>query len=185
MKPILHAVTLALFAGSMALPATPATAMIETPEAKAEAADLAKDARKDMKKIFRKKELENGSFLWREGFEESPVDRVVIGLEDQVAYAYSGDELVAVSTISSGKAATPTPTGIFNVLEKQREYYSRKYDNAPMPFMQRIDKWGIALHAGNLPGYPASHGCVRLPREFAQRLFAATTTNETMVYIGA
>ncbi len=54
-----------------------------------------------------------------------------------------------------------------------------------MPFMQRIDKWGIALHAGNLPGYPASHGCVRLPREFAQRLFAATTTNETMVYIGA
>src|SRR5690606_41518363 len=113
----------------------------------------------------RKKELESGSFLWGEGFEDSPVDRVVIGLGDQIAYAYSGDELVAVSTISSGKAVTPTPTGIFNVLEKQREYYSRKYDNAPMPFMQLSDKGGMALHAGNLPGYHDSHGCVTLPRD--------------------
>src|SRR5690606_6928877 len=131
------------------------------------------------------KELANGAFLWREGFEDSPVDKVVIGLGEQIVYAYSGDELVAVSTISSGKAETPTPTGIFEILEKQREYYSRKYDNAPMPFMQRIDKWGVALHGGSLPGYPASRGCVRLPREFAQSLFAATKTKETMVYIGA
>lgn len=184
MKSIFAAVALA-GAGVLALPPVPAYATIETPEAKAEAADLAEQARKHMRKVFRKKRLENGAFLWREGHADSRVDRVVIGLGDQMVYAYSDGELVAVATISSGKAETPTPTGIFPVLEKRREYYSRKYDNAPMPFMQRIDKWGIALHGGHLPGYPASHGCVRLPHQFAEKLFAATKVEGSVVYIGA
>ena len=63
-------------------------------------------------------------------------------------------------------------------------YRSRKYDNAPMPFMQRLDQFGIALHGGHLPGYPASHGCIRLPPAFAAKLFAATNVGTT-VMIGA
>jgi lipoprotein-anchoring transpeptidase ErfK/SrfK len=91
---------------------------------------------------------------------------------------------MAVSTISSGASETPTPTGIFNVLEKKRMHRSRKYDNAPMPFMQRIDRFGVALHAGHLPGHPASHGCVRLPAQFAAKLFSTTPVG-TPVLIGA
>jgi lipoprotein-anchoring transpeptidase ErfK/SrfK len=91
---------------------------------------------------------------------------------------------MAVSTVSSGKAETPTPTGIFNVLEKKPMHHSRKYDNAPMPFMQRIDRFGVALHAGHLPGRPASHGCVRLPSQFAAKLFKTTPVG-TPVLIGA
>jgi len=89
-----------------------------------------------------------------------------------------------VATISSGAAETPTPTGIFEILEKKPMHHSRKYDNAPMPFMQRIDQYGIALHAGHNPGHPASHGCVRLPKQFAAKLFAATGIG-TQVLIGA
>ena len=91
---------------------------------------------------------------------------------------------MAVSSVSSGTAKTPTPTGIFEVLEKKTMHHSRKYDNAPMPFMQRIDRFGIALHAGHLPGRPASHGCVRLPKQFAQKLFGVTGVGTT-VMIGA
>ena len=64
--------------------------------------------------------------------------------------------------------------GIFSILEKQPMHRSKKYDDAPMPFMQRITDTGVALHAGHLPGYPASHGCLRLPAQFATKLFGAT-----------
>ena len=67
-----------------------------------------------------------------------------------------------------------TPLGFWSVLEKKRFHRSRKYDNAPMPFMQRLDEYGIALHGGNNPGYPASHGCVRLPMKFAENLYGLT-----------
>ncbi|MEO7366115.1 MAG: L,D-transpeptidase family protein, partial [Sphingomicrobium sp.] len=92
---------------------------------------------------------------------------VVISLSDQLAFLYRGASLVAVSTISSGKDDKPTPTGIFPILEKRPMAHSRKYENAPMPFMQRLDDYGVALHAGFNPGTPASHGCVRLPVKFA------------------
>jgi lipoprotein-anchoring transpeptidase ErfK/SrfK len=108
----------------------------------------------------------------------------VIDLSDQLAFAYADDELVGVSTISSGTEKNPTPTGIFPILEKRRMHRSIKYDNAPMPFMQRLDQFGIALHGGNLPGYPASHGCIRLPQRFAAQLFAATAVG-AVVMIGA
>jgi lipoprotein-anchoring transpeptidase ErfK/SrfK len=96
-------------------------------------------------------------------------------LSEQLAYAYRSGELVGASTISSGRDGFLTPIGIFRVLEKKRMHRSIRYDNAPMPFMQRIDDWGIALHAGHLPGRPASHGCIRLPNGFAAKLFAATS----------
>ena len=171
-------------ASALALaPAAPALASLETPEAKAEAADAAVMARLHMEEVFGPKELKPGQYVWRKGsFSGEPT--VVVSLADQLAYLYRGDQLVAVSTVSTGTDTNPTPKGIFSVLAKKPMHRSIKYDNAPMPFMQRIDEYGIALHAGHLPGRPASHGCIRLPAEFAKRLYGVTDLGAT-VMIGA
>ena len=171
--------------GALALcvPFAPVAASFESVEAKEAATDAAALADQDMLEAFGDKSLKAGQYLWR----DDPGDgdpRVVISLSDQLAFLYKGSTLVAVSTISSGKPGKDTPTGVFPILEKQRFHKSLKYENAPMPFMQRIDKYGIALHAGHLPGVPASHGCVRLPGEFAAKLFRVTEVG-TPVYIGA
>jgi len=160
----------------------PAQASDETPPAVEKAFEVAEDAHADLSDTFGKERLKNGQFLWREGADT--VTRVVVSLADQMAYAYDGDELVGVASISTAREGYITPTGIFKVLGKDRDYRSRKFDNAPMPFAQRIDEYGIALHGGEpIPGYPASHGCIRLPTKFAAKLFAATQVG-TPVYIG-
>ncbi|HVF38124.1 MAG TPA: L,D-transpeptidase family protein [Sphingomicrobium sp.] len=168
---------------ALAVPAAPALASIETYEAKAEAADAAAVARMDMEMAFDGKRPKIGQFLWR-NVEAHGEPRVVVSLSDQLAYLYRGDTLIAVSTVSTGTEKNPTPTGIFSVLDKKPMHRSIKYDNAPMPFMQRIDKYGIALHAGHLPGYPASHGCIRLPSAFAKKLYGVTSMGSA-VLIGA
>jgi lipoprotein-anchoring transpeptidase ErfK/SrfK len=147
------------------------------------ASDAASLARADMIEAFGDKPLKAGQYLWRDVPVDAGPQRVVISLSDQLAYLYRGDTLVAVSTISTGKDSKPTPTGIFPILEKRPFYRSKKYENAPMPFMQRIDQYGIALHAGFNPGVPASHGCVRLPAKFAARLYTVTEVG-TPVFIG-
>ena len=91
----------------------------------------------------------------------------------QLFYVYRGDQLVGVATISSGKKGMETPLGFWTVFHKQKLGRSRKYDNAPMPFMQMYDEKGIAFHGGPNPGYPASHGCVRLPHKFAETALRA------------
>ncbi len=178
------ALTLAATAMLATTPMTPATASIETVEAKAEAATAASIAMGDMYEAFGQTTLKNGQYLWRDVPESAGPERVVVSLSDQLAFLYRGDTLVAVTTISSGTGKNPTPTGIFNVLEKKPMHRSRKYDNAPMPFMQRIDRFGIALHAGHNPGHPASHGCIRLPAKFAAKLYTVTGVG-TPVLIGA
>ena len=161
---------------------TPALAL-ETYEAQMEASDAASQARVDMLEAFGPKALKPGQYVWRDVPADGP-QRVVISLSDQLAYFYRGDTLVAASTISSGKDEKPTPVGIFSVLDKRPMYRSKKYDHAPMPWMQRIDQYGVALHAGYNPGVPASHGCVRLPSAFAKKLYSVTDVG-TPVYIGA
>jgi hypothetical protein len=121
---------------------------------------------------FGQEALANGKYLWRDG--ASKVDRLLLILSEQRIYAYDLDQLVAVATVSTGAPGRETLPGNFRILAKHRYYYSRKYDNAPMPYMQQITSYGVALHAGHLPGYPASHGCIRLPTEFAAKLFSAT-----------
>jgi hypothetical protein len=161
----------------------PAMASIETDEAKAEASGAATMAGIHMEEIFGAKRPKAGQYLWRKGsFEGEP--RVVISISDQLAYLYRGEDLVAVAAISTGVDEHPTPTGIFSVLVKKPMHRSIKYDNAPMPFTQMFDKYGTALHAGYNPGYRASHGCVRLPAEFARRLYGITNLGAT-VMIGA
>ena len=164
---------------SLVMVAAPAAAAIETPEAKIEAAEAAHSGLATMRASFNVESLEPGEFHWKEG--RNNVSRVVVSLTDQLLYAFDGDDLVAVSTISSGRDSHPTPTGIFPIMQKARHHRSNRYNDAPMPYMQRLDNYGIALHAGELPGYRASHGCIRLPTKFAARLFAATEVGTTVL----
>jgi len=83
--------------------------------------------------------------------------------------------------VSTGSKGHDTPGGVFSILEKQSTYRSKKYQNAPMPYMQRLTWTGIAMHSGQLPGYAASHGCVRLPYDFSQLLFQTTSSGGTVV----
>lgn len=168
---------------ALSVPNAPAIASFESVEAKAKASNAAATARRDMLEAFGETSLRNGRFLWRDAADDGE-PRLVISLDDQLAFLYRGSTLVAVSTISSGTARNPTPTGIFPILGKKKFHRSIKYDNAPMPFMQRLDRYGIALHAGHLPGRPASHGCIRLPGDFAAKLFQVTEVG-TRVLIGA
>jgi L,D-transpeptidase catalytic domain len=165
------------------IPSGPAAAL-ETFEARMQASDAASRAAFDMFEAFGFKTLKPGQYLWRDVPESAGPERVVVSLSDQLAYLYRGNALMAVATISTGKDEKPTPTGIFSVIDKKPFYRSMKYDNAPMPFMQRIDQYGVALHGGFNPGYPASHGCIRLPLAFAKKLFSITDLG-TPVYIGA
>jgi len=106
---------------------------------------------------------------------------VVVSLEEQTAHVYRNGIAIGSSPISSGRSGHRTPTGVFTILQKEREHHSNLYDDAPMPFMERLTWDGVALHAGTLPGYPASHGCVRLPQGFAERLFEVSTRGDTVV----
>ena len=177
---------LALAASGMIALAAPTFAQtwIETPEAKMAAARAADDAHLDMIQKWGDKELKPGQYLWDADADVSGEPRVIVSLDEQMAYFYRGTELIAVSTVSSGKPGKDTPTGIFPILQKKPMHRSRTYNNAPMPFMQRLDDYGIALHAGFNPGRPASHGCVRLPEKFAAKLFRETQVG-TEVLIGA
>jgi hypothetical protein len=98
----------------------------------------------------------------------------IVSLSSQGITIYDSSGWIMRAPVSSGQSGRETPAGIFSVLEKQAEHYSNLYDDASMPHMQRITWSGIALHGGPLPGYPASHGCIRMPYDFASRLFDAT-----------
>jgi len=106
---------------------------------------------------------------------------IVVSLNNQTVTAYDNGKVIAKSPISSGMNGHPTPTGIFSILEKNRSHFSNLYGGAPMPFMQRLTNSGIALHAGDLPGYPASHGCIRLPYSFARNLFGITDVGARVI----
>ena len=127
--------------------------------------------------------LKPGQYVWenREAY-ANPL-RMVIVLEIQRMYVFDGDSLVGFTTVSTGKKGKETPTGVFKILQKKIYHESNIYANAPMPFMQRLTWDGIALHAGHNPGYPASHGCVRLPKRFAESLYGATAMDGEVVIL--
>ena len=105
----------------------------------------------------------------------------IVSLGRQHVSVYSNDGLYARAPISTGMPGHPTPVGIFNILGKERLHHSNIYSGAPMPFMQRITWSGVAMHEGALPGHPASHGCIRLPHDFAKRMFGVTQGNERVI----
>jgi lipoprotein-anchoring transpeptidase ErfK/SrfK len=126
-------------------------------------------------------QLKEGDFLWMgEAVTSGPVV-MVVSLTEQKAYVYRNGVLIGATTVSTGRPGHITPTGIFTVLQKQKEHRSTIYNGAPMPYMERLTWGGIALHAGGLPGYPESHGCVHLPSEFAKLLFDISPAGMTVV----
>ncbi|MCW3798490.1 L,D-transpeptidase family protein [Sphingomonas sp. BN140010] len=128
--------------------------------------------------------LKPGEWVWAPNLARTGPVLVYVDLDAQRATVYRNGVRIAVSTVSSGKTGHETPTGVFTILEKHRDHRSRTYDDAPMPNMQRLTGKGVALHAGNLPGFPASHGCVRLPLEFSRLLFGITDLGGTVVIAG-
>jgi lipoprotein-anchoring transpeptidase ErfK/SrfK len=119
--------------------------------------------------------LRPGQYRWYENAAPAagPVT-ILVSLPVQRAYVFRGGAMIAISTVSSGQPGYDTPTGAFTILEKDVDHHSSLYDDAPMPFMQRLTWDGVALHAGQVLAEPASHGCVRLPRAFARRLYGIT-----------
>ena len=128
--------------------------------------------------------LKAGDWVWAPRVAPRGPVLVYVELDRQMASVYRNGIRMGVSTISSGKPGFETPNGVFTILEKDKDHRSRTYDDAPMPYQQRLTWKGVAMHAGNLPGYPASHGCVRLPMEFAKLLFATTEMGGTVVIAG-
>lgn len=160
----------AAFAFGLALTLTGAPALASGSKVSSPLA-LAKQAEK----------LKPGDWVWAGNIAPHGPVLVYVELNRQLATVYRNGVRIAVSTVSTGKAGHDTPGGVFTILQKNKTHFSSTYDNAPMPNMQRLTWKGVALHAGNLPGYPASHGCVRLPMEFSKLLFATTSMGGTVV----
>src|SRR6202790_2183495 len=125
--------------------------------------------------------LKAGDYVWHPEVSPSGPVVVLVSLPDQILYVYRNGVRIGRSTVSSGKADKQTPTGVFTVLQKKVQHESSIYKGAQMPHMQRLTWTGIAMHAGNLPGYPASAGCVRLPVDFAAKLYTVTTLGTTVI----
>ena len=122
-----------------------------------------------------------GQFIWKGNAVPFGPIVVVVSLPEQKAYVYRNGVRIGVSSASTGKPGHGTPTGVFMVLQKDKDHRSKTYGNAPMPYTERLTWDGVALHAGGLPGYPSSHGCIHLPSEFARLLFDASPRGMTVV----
>lgn len=129
--------------------------------------------------------LAPGDYRWTTERAGSGQLVMVVSLPAQQVHVYRNGVRIGVSTVSTGTASHPTPTGVFEILQKKQMHHSNLYNNAPMPYMQRLTWDGIALHAGKIPGYPASHGCVRLPKAFAKLLFNETQKGMLVVIADA
>ena len=129
--------------------------------------------------------LRPGQFAWQPAVAPDGPVLVLVSLTEQLARVYRNGIEVGITTVSSGRKGYATPTGVFTILQKARVHHSSTYDEASMPFTERLTWDGVALHAGGVPGYPSSHGCVHLPLEFAQLLYGITTVGTTVVIADA
>lgn len=125
--------------------------------------------------------LKPGDYVWKPEISPAGPVVIVVSVPEQTLYVYRNGLRIGRSTVSTGKAGHATPTGVFTVLQKQVHHKSSIYKGASMPYMERLTWDGVAMHAGNLPGYPASHGCVRLPLDFAEKLYTVTGNGTTVI----
>jgi hypothetical protein len=125
--------------------------------------------------------LKPGEYWWKPELSPTGPVLALVSIPQQTMHVYRNGILIGRSTVSTGTSGHSTPSGVFTILEKKVDHYSKKYDNAPMPNMQRLTWSGICMHSGNLPGYPASHGCIRLPYDFSRLLFTLTAKGGTVV----
>ncbi|WP_447932522.1 L,D-transpeptidase [Sphingopyxis fribergensis] len=129
--------------------------------------------------------LKPGDYLWAPEIAPRGPLLFIVSLATQRATLYRNGIPIAITTVSTGKAGHRTPVGVFTILQREVKHFSSIYDNAPMPYMQRLTWGGVALHGGTLPGYPASHGCIRLPHAFARLLYGATRLGMTVIVTNA
>ena len=129
--------------------------------------------------------LHPGQYAWQPETSPSGPVLVLVSLTEQAARVYRNGIEIGITTVSTGRAGHATPTGVFTVLQKAQVHHSTTYDKASMPFTERLTWDGVALHAGGVPGYPSSHGCVHLPMTFAQDLFGVTEVGTTVVIADA
>lgn len=125
--------------------------------------------------------LKPGQYWWNPQLSPQGPVVVLVSIPQQTMHVYRNGVLIGRSTVSTGTKGHDTPGGVFSILEKKETHRSKKYNDAPMPYMQRLTWTGIAMHSGQLPGYAASHGCIRLPYDFSQLLFATTNKGATVV----
>jgi hypothetical protein len=126
-------------------------------------------------------EFKNGDYVWYPEISPAGPVVIIVSLPGQRMYVYRNGVRIGVSTVSTGTKSHATPTGIFTILQKKVRHESNIYKGARMPHMQRLTWTGIAMHAGHLPGYPASHGCVRLPVDFAEKLYSVTRNGTNVI----
>ncbi len=124
--------------------------------------------------------LAPGQYEWQPQNSPSGPVLMAVSIDDQMAYVYRNGVQIGRSTVSTGKPGKETPTGVFTILQRKVEHESSIYKGAQMPYMQRLTWGGIAMHAGHLPGYPASAGCVRLPHAFSQKLYGVMHNGATV-----
>jgi len=126
-------------------------------------------------------QFKTGDYVWHPEISPAGPVVIIVSLPEQVLYVYRNGVRIGRSTISSGKPGHRTPTGVFTILQKNVKHTSTIYKGASMPYMERLTWGGVAIHAGNLPGYPAAHGCVRVPLDFARKLYTVTNDGTTVI----
>ena len=125
--------------------------------------------------------LAPGEYIWAPEIAPRGPLLMIVSLATQRATLYRNGVPIAITTVSTGKPGHETPTGVFTILQRDIDHRSNLYEDAPMPYMQRLTWGGVALHGGSLPGYPASHGCIRLPQAFARLLYGVTRLGMTVI----
>lgn len=131
-----------------------------------------------------KEDLKPGEYVWEpKAADKGSVD-IIVDLAAQKLAVYRDGVEIGRSTISSGRQGYETPPGIYMIVQKEVTHHSNKYHEASMPFMERLTWSGLAIHAGNTPGHPESHGCMHVPEEFAKKLYGVTEEGTTVMVAG-
>jgi len=127
------------------------------------------------------RDLKPDQYIWNPQVSPAGSVGIIIDLTNQTLYVYRGGRQIARSAVSTGVKRHPTLPGTYTILTKNLTYHSEKYDEASMPFMERLTWGGMAIHGGNNPGKPSSHGCVHVPLDFARKLYGITQTGDTVL----
>jgi hypothetical protein len=126
-------------------------------------------------------DLKPNQYIWNPDASPAGPVGIIVDLTNQTLYVYRNGKQIARSSVSTGIKSHPTAPGTYTILTKNLKYHSEKYHEASMPFMERLTWDGMAIHGGNNPGKPSSHGCVHVPLDFAEKLFGITTKGDTVL----
>jgi hypothetical protein len=172
-KSIVTAVAAALLLSGCATQMAPVAGPVAAPVPTKYGWGYSEKAKAEMAATFGTAALKPADSRWIADVPTAGTTKMVISLSDQMAWVYRGE-----------KKDHESPVGQFPILAKEMFHRSNRYSNAPMPFMLRLNRWGVALHGGVVPGYPASHGCIRLPMAFAKKLYGVVKTGDVIFIEG-